>query len=111
MVSSICVEDNYIYSFEANESNFNVNYEIVRYDQLGNEEEVYPLELNSFLNPTEPDAIPDAVFDIYKSGDYFILSTLNQRKTIYRDDRGNLKKITIPTDLYEDFPSPLLCCC
>jgi len=105
VISSICVDNNSIYSFENVEGNAKTEFRIVQYDIEGNEINSHKLDLDAFLNPDDSEIYDDAVVDIYINGDYFILSTLNQRKIIYKKEDKKLIKIKIPSELYSRYPS------
>ncbi|QHI71041.1 hypothetical protein [Aminipila terrae] len=105
IISSICVDNNSIYSFENVEDNGKTEFYIVQYDIEGNEINSHKLDLNAFLKPDDSGIYSDAVVDIYINGDYYILSTLNQRKIIYKKEDNKLVKIKIPSELYSRYPS------
>lgn len=101
VISAVTVDDDFIYCFQDG------NHEIIQYNIFGEEINRYTLDLKSFLEPSfllELD-LTDLIFQIKKSKQYFILSTLNQRKLIYKIDNSGLLPVSLPKELSAEFPN------
>lgn len=78
------------------------NYRIREYTLDGNVKREYDLDLFSFLKPSQGGMEADdgdAVLQLGKIGDYFILHTLNNRNLIFKKVNDSLEQVDIPESL------------
>lgn len=108
-IPAIDVDDKYIYALLVKQVNEKQNYHIIKYDLGGNALKSYKLDLKNFIEQVNPsnknDVEKDIIFNIYKENNYFILTTLNGRISIFQQNKDGIDSIEVPKDLYEDFPS------
>lgn len=108
-ISSIDVDNGYIYAFLVSNSKGTPAYSIEKYDLKGNVCDKINLKLEHFLEYTDinnkEDQETDMVFDLYVGGEYFILNTINGRVNIFEQEEGEVHSIDVPKEMYEKFPS------
>lgn len=106
LISCIDVDGNYIYAFSITATNKEQKYNIIKYDLTGKQVSIYPFDLKTFLNPDKTLADQDdAIFNIYKEKDYFILNTLNGRVFIFKLINNKLQPVKIPDNFCTKNPS------
>ncbi len=101
IITAVAADDTFIYCFQDSSN------EIIQYNASGEEIKRYSLDIKSFLEPSflkELD-LTDFIFQLKKSDQYFILSTLNQRKLIYKIDNSGLLPVSLPEELSAEFPN------
>ncbi|MDR1891489.1 MAG: hypothetical protein LBQ48_00510 [Oscillospiraceae bacterium] len=106
VISHIYATSESFYTLEG-DRNGDDTMNIVNYNQNGGVIEEYKVDLSEFLDIRDiaPESQHDFALDLYVTGNYFIISTANQRKIIYELERNELKEIKIPGILYENVPT------
>lgn len=103
-VSCICVDEQYIYSYEITIHNDSPEYQIVMYTVDGVVAHRYPMDLADFIT-VQNKTSNDSVNTMCKKGDYLILNTINGRIKIFKLGEKSMEGIKIPHNLYKNIPS------
>lgn len=98
LVSS-CAYENSIFTFST-KLDIGEKYIISEFNLEGSLLHEYQVDLNEFLKLKEVDDT-DAIFRIFKVGDYFVLSTINNRVKILKLDEDELKTVQTPNSFEE----------
>lgn len=106
LISCLDVDGNNIYAFSITATKNDQKYSIIKYDITGKQINIYPFDLQMFLNPAKTLADQDdAIFSIYKEKNYFIFNTLNGRVFIFKLINDKLEPVTVPDKFYKKNPS------
>lgn len=106
LISCVDVDESYIYAFSIKASDDSQKYSIIKYGLNGEEIDRYDFDLKAFLHPFETLANQDdAIINVYKEKDYFILNTINGKVFIFKLNMNQLQPIEIPENFYKMNPS------
>lgn len=107
VVSNIFVDDGSIFLYRISfREDGTRHFFIDEYDLFGNRLAAFPLKIEDFLHMPEVDD-EDSVLRLYKTGDYFILTTLHNRTAIFRLSGNNLVEVAAPPS-FRDFDATML---
>ena len=103
-ISCICVDEQYIYSYEITVRNGTPEYQIVVYTVDGVVAQKYPLDLSGFIT-VQNKMSNDSVNTMCKKRDYLVLNTINGRVKVFKIDEKSMYSMQIPQNLYAEIPS------